>query len=525
MVNAKALWESLERKYKTEDAGSKKFVVGKFLDFKMVDSKTVISQVQEFQLILHDIHAEGMVLGESFQVAALIEKLPPTWKDFKNYLKHKRKEMKLEDLIVRLRIEEDNRQSEKKAGNYHQEAKANVVEQVINDGGDHGETRGQRRRYPVPLRRSIVEHTRKTSGKTPWPAHVRFQTMAGPHFPSRFREVTPVPVDQKPKATYSEASNPDRRNLILLGTVTSISSYVCQDVSNEDVCGTVYTEGITGRHYSGFYMFPSTNLVCYSYYGIEYVCNLATKEVSSLPDSSSPHGRGMACGYILATNEYKILSFIDRDTDADYTDGYKHGCEILTLRDGGPVPDSWREVEDLPQLAGEMCGNSAQVNGSMYMIFSEEKKILSFELENEKFKSLSYPQNGYTPHCEGNKENRILAELEGFLCLGYYWKQFSAMTILMLVDLESEIWDKKYSIPLYEIGKEIRIRGLGYLPLSNENGEILIQLFGRRAVLYNINDKSFRRVGDASLVFDEHNAAQFDLYFERFFTLGEQVLD
>ncbi|KAK3035210.1 hypothetical protein RJ639_034598 [Escallonia herrerae] len=131
MVNAKALWESLERKYKTEDAGSKKFVVGKFLDFKMVDSKTVISQVQEFQLILHDIHAEGMVLGESFQVAALIEKLPPTWKDFKNYLKHKRKEMKLEDLIVRLRIEEDNRQSEKKAGNYHQEAKANVVEQAI----------------------------------------------------------------------------------------------------------------------------------------------------------------------------------------------------------------------------------------------------------------------------------------------------------------------------------------------------------------------------------------------------------
>ncbi|KAK3036677.1 hypothetical protein RJ639_030246 [Escallonia herrerae] len=48
MVNAKALWESLERKYKTKDAGSKKFVVGKFLDFKMVDSKTVISQVQEF---------------------------------------------------------------------------------------------------------------------------------------------------------------------------------------------------------------------------------------------------------------------------------------------------------------------------------------------------------------------------------------------------------------------------------------------------------------------------------------------
>ena len=49
-----------------------------------------------------------MVLSESFQVAEIIEKLPPSWNEFKNYLKHKRKEMGLEDLIVRLRIEEDN---------------------------------------------------------------------------------------------------------------------------------------------------------------------------------------------------------------------------------------------------------------------------------------------------------------------------------------------------------------------------------------------------------------------------------
>ncbi|KAK3006238.1 hypothetical protein RJ639_016809 [Escallonia herrerae] len=138
MVNAKALWKSLERKYKTKDIGSKKFIVGKFLNFKMVDSKTVISQVQEFQLILHDIHVEGMVLGEFFQVAALIEKLPPTWRDFKNYLKHKHKEMKLEDLIVRLRIEEDNRQFKKKASNYHQKAKANVVGQGLFDRSSAG---------------------------------------------------------------------------------------------------------------------------------------------------------------------------------------------------------------------------------------------------------------------------------------------------------------------------------------------------------------------------------------------------
>ncbi|KAL2467313.1 zinc knuckle (CCHC-type) family protein [Abeliophyllum distichum] len=112
MKTAKELWESLDHKYKTEDAGAKKFIVGRFLDYKIVDSKTVISQVQELQVILHEIHAEGMVLSETFQVAAMIEKLPPTWKDFKNYLKHKRNEMNIEELIVRLRIEEDNKSFE-----------------------------------------------------------------------------------------------------------------------------------------------------------------------------------------------------------------------------------------------------------------------------------------------------------------------------------------------------------------------------------------------------------------------------
>ena len=114
---SKELWDALEKKYKTEDAGMKKFIVAKFLDFKMIDSKTVVTQVQELQVIIHDLLAEGinlfnayvrnikfslnthitfnigLIVNDAFQVAAIIEKLPPLWKDFKNYLKHKRKEM------------------------------------------------------------------------------------------------------------------------------------------------------------------------------------------------------------------------------------------------------------------------------------------------------------------------------------------------------------------------------------------------------------------------------------------------
>ncbi|XP_062080128.1 uncharacterized protein LOC133784872 [Humulus lupulus] len=79
---ARELWESLNLKYTFEDAGAKKFVVGRFLDYKMVDSKYV----------------------------------------------------SIEELIVRLPIEEDNKNSEKKSS-IQDVAKANLMEQDQNSRG------------------------------------------------------------------------------------------------------------------------------------------------------------------------------------------------------------------------------------------------------------------------------------------------------------------------------------------------------------------------------------------------------
>ena len=71
--------------------------MGCFLDYKIIDSKTVVNQV-------HEIHAEGMLLSETFQVAVIIEKSSLALKDFNNYFKHERKEMSMANLIIRLRI-------------------------------------------------------------------------------------------------------------------------------------------------------------------------------------------------------------------------------------------------------------------------------------------------------------------------------------------------------------------------------------------------------------------------------------
>ncbi|XP_050151611.1 uncharacterized protein LOC126626348 [Malus sylvestris] len=124
---AKDLWESLDKKYKSEVASSKKFVIGKFLNYKMSDTKSVVKQVEELQVIVHELDEENLGLKEGFVVGSIIEKLPSNWKDFKIYLKHLTEDMSMDQLILKLRVEEDHRKNEKYDVS-SLEAKANVME-------------------------------------------------------------------------------------------------------------------------------------------------------------------------------------------------------------------------------------------------------------------------------------------------------------------------------------------------------------------------------------------------------------
>ncbi|KAF3681871.1 putative phosphoserine aminotransferase, chloroplastic-like [Capsicum annuum] len=65
---SKESWGALEQKYKIEDAGIKKFFVARFLNFKMIDSKSVVSQVQELQKIIHDFLVKAVYDPEIHQI-------------------------------------------------------------------------------------------------------------------------------------------------------------------------------------------------------------------------------------------------------------------------------------------------------------------------------------------------------------------------------------------------------------------------------------------------------------------------
>ncbi|GJS95121.1 zinc finger, CCHC-type containing protein [Tanacetum coccineum] len=100
--SAKELWDQLESKYMAEDASSNKFRVSNFNNYKMVDS-------------------------------SIIDKLPPSWKDFKHNLKHNKDELSLVQLGSHFRIEETLRAKESGKGKGKEIAGSSSVNMIEND--------------------------------------------------------------------------------------------------------------------------------------------------------------------------------------------------------------------------------------------------------------------------------------------------------------------------------------------------------------------------------------------------------
>ncbi|GJX33743.1 zinc finger, CCHC-type containing protein [Tanacetum coccineum] len=116
--SSKELWDSLEAKYMAEDASSNKFLVSNFTNYKITDSRPVMEQYNELG-ILRRFTQHKMNMDEAIQVTCIIDKLPPSWKDFKHILKHLKDELTLVELGSHLRIEESlmMQDSDKPKGN------------------------------------------------------------------------------------------------------------------------------------------------------------------------------------------------------------------------------------------------------------------------------------------------------------------------------------------------------------------------------------------------------------------------
>ncbi|GKC84179.1 zinc finger, CCHC-type containing protein [Tanacetum coccineum] len=145
--SAKELWDSLESKYMAEDSSSKKFLVSNFNNYKMVDSRPVMEQYNELLRILGQYTQHGLKMDESISVSSIIDKLPPSWKDFKHTLKHGKDDLSLVQLGSHLRIEESLRaqDSDKGKGKEVTGPSVNMAEEGKNK--NNKQNKGKKRDY------------------------------------------------------------------------------------------------------------------------------------------------------------------------------------------------------------------------------------------------------------------------------------------------------------------------------------------------------------------------------------------
>ena len=126
---AKKIWDAINKKYMLEDAGTQKYAMRNFRNLQMIEDRDVSSQIHDYHLLINDFTIEDIKLPEPFVVSYLVETLLESWKDYKNNMKHKKKHMPLEGVIIHIRIEEQNQNRDNVEKTKELSSKANVVEE------------------------------------------------------------------------------------------------------------------------------------------------------------------------------------------------------------------------------------------------------------------------------------------------------------------------------------------------------------------------------------------------------------
>ncbi|KAL4367954.1 hypothetical protein GQ457_05G033840 [Hibiscus cannabinus] len=79
----------------------------------MTDEMPIMDQVHDYEKLVSYILAESMKMCEVLQANVLVEKLSKSWSDYRNSLKHKKRDIPLEELVAHMKIEEANRMKNK----------------------------------------------------------------------------------------------------------------------------------------------------------------------------------------------------------------------------------------------------------------------------------------------------------------------------------------------------------------------------------------------------------------------------
>jgi len=91
--SVKIIWEKLEVKYRADDAGKNYYVVDEWLRFQITDDRPIMVQVHVYENLCAEVLNENIKMCEVLQANVLIKKFSPSCSDYRNRLKHKKKDL------------------------------------------------------------------------------------------------------------------------------------------------------------------------------------------------------------------------------------------------------------------------------------------------------------------------------------------------------------------------------------------------------------------------------------------------
>lgn len=155
--HAKELWDELKWVYQCDESKSKRSQVRKYIEFRMVEERPILEQVQVFNKIADSIVSAGMFLDEAFHVSTIISKFPPSWRGFCTRLMEE-EYLPVWMLMERVKAEEELLRNGAKGVTYRPATGSSQMERTPSLGTTHrgSQSVGWKRKEPERDERVII---------------------------------------------------------------------------------------------------------------------------------------------------------------------------------------------------------------------------------------------------------------------------------------------------------------------------------------------------------------------------------
>ncbi|OIT31168.1 hypothetical protein A4A49_63487, partial [Nicotiana attenuata] len=108
LKSPRKIWTALQSAYENEKRVIDKFLSLKYFEFKMVDTKPIMDQIHELQILVSKLSDLEVKIPDTLQIGAILSKLPSSWNDYRKKILHSSEKLTVEQFRAHIQIESDN---------------------------------------------------------------------------------------------------------------------------------------------------------------------------------------------------------------------------------------------------------------------------------------------------------------------------------------------------------------------------------------------------------------------------------